>query len=134
MENGATGAPIIDLDDRTFQDLIDQPDRPFVVMFYSPSCSHCKSFLPYFLEYAKEYEGSVAFGRVNVVTNQWTAERFGVLGTPTFKFFCHGRPVQELVGAVFPAILRRMVEEVILHGRECVDNSTAIDYEVTGYG
>jgi len=27
-----------------------------------------------------------------------------------------------------------MVDDVLVHGRDCAKNSTAIDYEITGYG
>jgi putative NADPH-quinone reductase len=37
-----------------------------------------------------------------------------------------------MVGAVYPALLKKMVDEVLVHGRECAKNSTAIDYEITG--
>jgi len=47
------------------------------------------------------------------MTNQWTAERYGVRSTPTFKFFCEGRPVQEMVGAIYPALLKKMVDEYL---------------------
>jgi putative NADPH-quinone reductase len=39
-----------------------------------------------------------------------------------------------MVGAVYPALLKKMIDEVLVHGRECAKNSTAIDYEITGYG
>jgi thioredoxin 1 len=38
------------------------------------------------------------------------------------------------VGAVYPSLLKKMVDEVLVHGRECAKNSTTIDYEITGYG
>jgi thioredoxin-like negative regulator of GroEL len=66
--------------------------------------------------------------------NQWTAERYGVRSTPTFKMFCHGKPFQEMVGAVYPALLKRMVEEALKTGSECIKASTEISYDVTGYG
>jgi putative NADPH-quinone reductase len=39
-----------------------------------------------------------------------------------------------MVGAVYPALLKKMIDEVLLHGKKCAENSTAIDYEITGYG
>lgn len=39
-----------------------------------------------------------------------------------------------MVGAVYPALLKKMIDEVILHGKECAESSTQIDYEITGYG
>jgi hypothetical protein len=39
-----------------------------------------------------------------------------------------------MVGAIYPALLKKMIGDVLAHGKECADNSTAIDYEITGYG
>ena len=103
-------------------------------MFYSPTCAFCHQMEPYFKSYAVEYRDSVVFVRINIMTNQWTAERYGVRSTPTFKFFCEGKPVQEMVGAIYPALLKKMVDEVLVHGKECAKNSTTINYDITGYG
>jgi hypothetical protein len=37
------------------------------------------------------------------------------------------------MGAVNLALLKKTVDEVLFHGRECAKNSTVIDYEITGY-
>jgi thioredoxin 1 len=103
-------------------------------MFYSPTCVFCHQIEPYFRGYAREYRDTVLFVRLNVMASQWTAERYGVRSTPTFKFFCSGKPVQEMLGAVYPALLKKMVDEVLVHGKECAKNSTLIDYEISGYG
>jgi thioredoxin-like negative regulator of GroEL len=89
---------------------------------------------PYFKTYSEEFKNSVHFVKINSVTNPWSAERYGVRSTPTFKFFCNGKAVQEMVGAVYPALLKKMIEEVLIHGKDCAENSTVIDYEITGYG
>jgi hypothetical protein len=39
-----------------------------------------------------------------------------------------------MVGAVYPTLLKKRIDEVLLHGKECALSSTAIDYEITGYG
>src|SRR5208337_3098993 len=31
-------------------------------------------------------------------------------------------------------ILKKMIDEVLIHGKECAKNSTLIDYDITGYG
>ena len=125
---------MVEVDDRTFHVQVEKAQVPVVVMFYTPTCVHCRAMMPYFIQYAQEYKDKVLFARIDVSVNLWTGERFGVKGTPTFKFFCQGRPVTELVGAVYPAILKRTIEEVLVHGKECIASSTEIDYEITGYG
>jgi thioredoxin 1 len=125
---------LVETDDVTWEHAVERSKKPVVVMFYSPTCVFCHQMEPYFRSYAGEYRDSVIFVRLNILTSQWTAERYGVKSTPTFKFFCNGKPVQEMVGAIYPAILKKMVDEVIIHGRDCAENSTLIDYDITGYG
>jgi len=123
-----------EVNDLDWEKSVEKGTKPVVVMFYSPTCAFCHQMEPYFKTYAAEYLDRVVFVRINITTNLWTAERYGVRSTPTFKFFCDGKPVQEMVGAVYPALLKRAVDEVLVHGKECAKNSTTIDYEITGYG
>jgi len=124
----------IEVTDLSWEKAIEQADLPALVMFYSPTCPHCRTMEPYFAQYAEEYAGKVIFARIDITTNRWTAERYGVRSTPTFSFFCRGRPVSDHVGAIYPALLKRMVEEGLADGEECIRNSSEIDYEITGYG
>jgi thiol-disulfide isomerase/thioredoxin len=124
----------VELTDLNWEQFVEKSERPVAVMFYSPACAFCRQMEPYFREYAMEYRDTVRFARLNIMTNSWTPDRYGIRSTPTFKFFCEGKPVREMVGAVYPALLKKMVEEVLVHGKECARNSTAIDYEITGYG
>ena len=129
-----TEEPLVEVDDLIWEKTVEKGTKPVAVMFYSPACAFCHQMEPYFKSYAEEFKNSVVFAKINIVTNQWTAERYGVRSTPTFKFFCDGKAVQEMVGAVYPVLLKKMVEEVLVHGKECAKNSTVIDYEITGYG
>lgn len=123
---------VIDVDDRTWEDLVERQGKPALAMFHSPTCPHCQMMMPYFEEYASEFRGKVAFVRLNVLENIYTAQRYGIMGTPTFKFFCGGRPVQELVGAVYPTLLKKLAEDGLSLGDECKRASTPIDYDI-GY-
>jgi thioredoxin-like negative regulator of GroEL len=128
------GGPVLELTDITWEKSVDTSAMPVLVMFYSPTCPHCRSMEPYFREYAREFSGIVSFARLDITASQWTAERFGVRSTPTFKMFCNGKPFQEMVGAVYPALLKRMVNEAITSGTECIRKSTEINYDISGYG
>jgi len=125
---------LLEVNDVTWERYVEKSAKPVAVMFYSPDCVFCHQMEPYFRNYAAEYRKDVVFARLNIMTNLWTAERYAVRSTPTFKFFCDGKPVREMVGAIYPTLLKKMVDDVLLHGKECAKNSTAIDYEITGYG
>ncbi|WP_128694694.1 thioredoxin family protein [Methanoculleus taiwanensis] len=127
-------AEIVEISDQTWEKAVEKGEKPAVIMFYSPGCVHCRTMEPSFRSLAEQYGEVILFGRLNIASSMWTAERYGVRGTPTFKFFCMGRPIEELVGAVYPAMLERRIEDLLEHGEACVRSSTAIDYEITGYG
>ena len=129
-----TPETLLEVDDSSWERSVEKSSKPVAVMFYSPACVFCHQIEPYFRNYAQEFQEGVVFARLNILTNPWTSERYGVRSTPTFKFFCDGKVVREMVGAVYPALLKKMVDEVLIHGKECAKNSTAINYDITGYG
>ncbi len=49
---------------------------------------------------AKEYNGKVAFGKLNTDENPGTSGRFGIMAIPTLLIFKNGKQVDQIVGAV----------------------------------
>jgi len=124
---------VVEIDDKTWEELVEDSSKPVIVMFYSSECSFCEVMEPYFMNYAQEFKNSAVFARMNIVTNPWTAERYGVQGTPTFKSFCHGRPVWEQVGEIDPSMLKTAVKNIINYGEDCIRKSTPVGQSITGY-
>jgi thioredoxin 1 len=129
-----TDTLIHESNDRDWEIEVERNGVPVFVMFYSPTCKHCIQIQPYIEELAREFSDDVRFIRLNIVRFSWLAERYGVMATPTFLYFCGGKPIQTRVGAVFPVMLKKMVEEMVQHGEECRLRSTEIAKEITGYG
>ncbi len=105
---------IVELYDKTWEKTVEKGKKPVVVMFSSPSCPYCKQMRPYFKEYATEYKDKILFAEVDISISQTIAARYGVMGTPTFKFFCKGKPINELVGAISPPIIKKTIERLHL--------------------
>jgi thioredoxin 1 len=124
---------VIEIGDINWGEVVESSKKPVIVMFYSSTCPYCKAMEPYFMNYAREFKNSAIFATINIETSPWTAERYGVQGTPTFKFFCRGRPVWEQVGQIYPSILKNAVEDMISYGEECIRKSTPIGQDITGY-
>jgi len=124
---------IIKLDDKTWEKTVEKGKKPVVVMFSSPTCPYCRQMKPYFEEYAKDFKDRIIFAEVDISQSQIIASRYGVMGTPTFKFFCKGKPINELVGAIYPSLLKKTVEISLEHGSECADNTTWVDSSISGY-
>ena len=118
---------IIELYDSNWETNVEKGDKPVFVMFYSPSCPYCTQMEPYFNQYAEEFKDKVLFAKVNIVNNPTIVSRYGIMGTPTFKYFCKGHPVREMSGAVYPALLKKSVEEGLDHGEKCEEKTSWID-------
>jgi thioredoxin 1 len=75
------------------------------------------------------YGGRAKFVKLNVLEtreNRQVAIQYGVMSTPTMKFFCKSRIVGEIVGYRPKNQLREEVEK-ILHGhKECLEKSSAL--------
>ncbi|MEK7523733.1 MAG: thioredoxin [Patescibacteria group bacterium] len=69
-----------------------------VVDFFADWCGPCKMMAPLYEEVAKEYEGKVRMGSMNVDDNPETPGSFGVSGIPTIVFLKDGELVGQLVG------------------------------------
>jgi thioredoxin 1 len=123
---------VIELDDMNWEKLVEKEGKPIVVMFYSLSCPHCLAMMPYFEKYADEFKGKIFFARIDVNKNTYAVGRYGVMATPTFKFFCSGRPVQEIVGEIYPSLLKKITEDALEYGSSCASKSTPIDFNL-GY-
>ncbi|PWR73826.1 thioredoxin family protein [Methanospirillum lacunae] len=129
-----TEAKLREIGDHEWEHAVERSSEPVLVMFFSPTCRHCIQMKPYIEELAQEFSPSVSFLMLNILEFGWIAEKYGVMATPTFIWFCGGKPVQSRVGAVFPAMLKKMIEEMIQTGEECRMKSTEIKYEISGYG
>ena len=65
-----------------WEQIVEESSKPVIVMFYSPECPFCKAMEPYFMNYAQEFNNSAVFARINIVTNPWTSERYGIQALP----------------------------------------------------
>ena len=124
---------IVELSDENWEKKIEKGEKPCVVMFSSPTCPYCQQMKPSFEEYAVEYKGKIIFAEVDISQSPTIASRYGVMGTPTFKFFCHGKPVYELVGAIYPHLIKKAVEDTLEYGPSCVKSATWEAPEVSPY-
>ena len=101
-----------------------------IVEFWHSQCPYCRMLEPVYAELSKEYVGKLKFAKFNVMessANQELAAKYGIMGTPTLKFFCQGKPIQDIVGVLTKDYLRQGIEFAIKKHRECAEKSTPLN-------
>jgi thioredoxin 1 len=87
--------------------------KPVVIDFWAEWCGPCRMVGPVVEELAKEYEGRVQIGKMNVDDNTETPETYGIRNIPTILFFKAGLLVDKQVGATQKAVLATKVEALL---------------------
>ena len=94
-----------------------------------PFCPHLQAIKPVYDELAVEYEDKLKFIKLNVVDsieNEKLAGKYGVMGTPTFLFFCGGRPVNDIVRALSKEDMAQVIDFAIDKYKDCTRKSTPL--------
>ncbi len=90
---------ILTLSDGAFDETINGSDTPVLVDFWAEWCGPCKMIAPVLEEIAREQEGKITIGKLNVDDNPDTARRYEVMSIPTLMVFNNGSLEKRLVGA-----------------------------------
>jgi thioredoxin 1 len=102
--------PVTDSD---FQQEVLDADTPVLVDFWADWCAPCKMVAPVLDDLAQEYDGKVKFTKVDVDTNPETAMKYGIRSIPTLLVFKGGAPVDQVVGAVPKAVIKKHLDSAL---------------------
>jgi len=120
---------VMDVGAEAWETEIMNANRPVLVEFWHEHCGWCTILNPIYNELATDYVGVLKFAKVNVLEspeNRQIAIQYGVMGTPTMKFFCQGQPVGEIVGFRSSSQLREEIDVLLQHHEECLEKSTRL--------
>ncbi len=121
-----------DIDENAFNDLIQSNRKLLVVEFYTRTCPVCKSMEPIFQNVAREMKDEATFIKIDASKNQSLAAFYGIMGVPTFKFFCGKEIMREFQGEMNHTILKNTIKDLIKHMSQCKTRSKV--FEIDGYG
>jgi thioredoxin 1 len=99
----------VEVTDSNFQNEVLLSDKPVLIDFWAEWCGPCKMIAPMVEELAKEYDGKLKVGKVDVDSNQQTSMQYGIRSIPTLLIFKGGKVVDQLVGAVPKKMLAEKV-------------------------
>ena len=85
--------------DANFQSDVLESDKLCVVDFWAEWYGPCRAIGPVIEELAKEYDGKVNIGKLNVDHNPSVSMNYGITSIPAILFIKNGQVVDKLVGA-----------------------------------
>lgn len=101
------------LTDQNFKgEVLDSKD-PVLVDFWAEWCHPCRIVSPIVEELAKEYQGKLKVGKLNVDENGVTAQSYGVMSIPSLLIFKNGQVVKTMIGAQSKDNFKREIDSVI---------------------
>ena len=104
---------IFEANTQNFAQLVLQNSRqvPVLVDFWADWCQPCKSLMPILSKLADEYRGAFILVKVNTDENQALASQLGVRSLPTVMLFKDGKPVDQFMGAIPEAEVRKFINK-----------------------
>jgi thioredoxin 1 len=103
---------IINLNDKNFEESVSKPGLPVLVDFWAPWCGPCQIVGPIIEELAKENEGKIKVGKINVDESPQIAAKFGIMSIPTVILFKEGKEVTRKVGFESKESLVKLISDL----------------------
>jgi thioredoxin 1 len=83
-----------------------------MVDFWAEWCAPCRAIAPTLEELARDSAGKVSLAKVNVDEHPGLAARYGVRSIPTILFIKGGAVVDQVIGAVPKAQLKKKLDAI----------------------
>ncbi|MGV7208760.1 thioredoxin [Oxalobacteraceae bacterium A2-2] len=94
----------------SFEDDVLRSPVPVLIDFHAVWCGPCKASAPALEDAAREFEGEVAFVKVDIDQEPQLAQAYGVQSVPTFILIKQGQPVERFIGLVSRGKLAAVLE------------------------
>ena len=108
MEGSLPNAPLkvtdADIDEQT------KKYETMVIDCWAPWCGPCRMVEPVIEELAKEMQGKIVFGKLNVDENPMTSTKHQIMSIPTLLVFKNGSLVDRLIGALPKETLKQKLD------------------------
>jgi thioredoxin 1 len=99
--------------DDNFEAEVLKSSLPVLVDFWAQWCGPCKMLTPIVEELAKDFDGRLKIGKLNVDDSPQFASRYSVNSIPTLLFIKDGNVVDQHVGLLAKKALQAKIEQFL---------------------
>ena len=110
-----------------FEEEVVNSDVPVLIDFWAEWCMPCRMVAPIIDELAKEYEGKIKVGKINVDEENELAMKFRIMSIPTIGLFKNGKMVDKIIGARPKADFVRFIEKHLNGGATQSEESDEVE-------
>jgi thioredoxin 1 len=100
------------LTEATFDAEVGKCKEVLMVDFWAEWCAPCRAIAPTLDELARESAGKVSLAKVNVDEHPSLAARYGIRSIPTILLIKGGAVVDQVIGAVPKAQLKKKLDAI----------------------
>jgi thioredoxin 1 len=99
----------LEVTDADFDDAV-KKYKTIVIDCWAPWCGPCMMVGPIIEELAKEMQGKIVFGKLNVDENPSVSMKHQIMSIPTMLIFKNGNLIDKLIGAMPKDMLKQKLE------------------------
>lgn len=101
------------LTDTNFEQEVLKSDIPVLVDFWAAWCGPCQMIGPVVEELAKDYDGKLKVGKMNVDENQTMPGKYNIMSIPSLLIFKGGEVVKTMIGVQSKENFKKQIDEII---------------------
>jgi thioredoxin 1 len=99
--------------DSNFESEVLKSSEPVLVDFWAEWCGPCKMLTPIVEDLAKEYDGKIKIGKLNVDHSPASASRYGITSIPTILFVKNGKVADQQIGLLSKNSLKGKIDQLL---------------------
>lgn len=103
---------VVEITDSNFNEEVLQSSGIVLVDVFATWCGPCRVMSPIIDEIAREYEGRIKVGKLDVDKNPNIPSKYNILSVPTLLFFKNGQLMDQQIGLISKQALKRKIDSL----------------------